>query len=87
MRCGSPSKPHIHSAFADWLKGEDEWKQVGRFRYCSFCGSLHPEDFQTAKDEGGKVSQTVKSYKFYISHMHAANSGRAKFYKWHEEGD
>ena len=84
MRCGSPEKPSPDSPFVEALKGDDEWRHRGRFRYCSFCGSMHPDDAQQALMEGARVLQTTKSYKRYIrDHPDTDGGGRDKFYAWH----
>lgn len=60
-------------------------------RTCTYCGSLHEEDFQdilthyVAGDPGYKFEQTQKGYKFYAHRPGVTNAseGGIKFYGWH----
>lgn len=49
---------------------EDTWKRghglIGQKRGCSYCGSMHPEDFLQAVRDGKEVGPTDKSYKAYL---------------------
>ena len=54
-------------------EGLDDWKGKGGIigqhavgRCCSFCGSLHPEDFMEKVREGWIVGGTDKNYKWYL---------------------
>lgn len=38
-----------------------------RSRHCSFCGSLHPDDFMRLVEEGWVVGPTDKNYKAYLA--------------------
>lgn len=60
-------------------------------RCCSFCGSLHPDDFidimyrYVAREEGVKFSTTTKGYKLYGNRAGVQNAGDGgiKFYTNH----
>lgn len=45
---------------------EDAWREERGYRFCSYCGSCHPEDFFKAVEAGAKVTPTDKNYKAYI---------------------
>lgn len=42
----------------------DTWRSD---RTCSYCGSMHPDDFMQAIRDGKVIGPTDKSYKFYIT--------------------
>lgn len=50
------------------LPDTDLWqvRRPGLPRTCSFCGSVHPEDFLKLAAEGAKLTPTDKAYKVYI---------------------
>lgn len=50
---------------------------IGQARGCSYCGSMHPDDFMQAMREGKELGVTDKNYKAYVDHQ----SG--KFYYQH----
>lgn len=59
-----------------------------RARHCSWCGSLHPDDFLQRVEEGWVVGPTDKSYKLYLEDQQGAQ--HTKFYTPHlspEQGD
>lgn len=64
-------------------------------RCCSFCGSLHPDDWlRLMKDAADMSSETVidptdKGYKFYVRQKGVKNAseGGIKFYTWHIPSD
>lgn len=70
---------------------EDTWRKVGRDRCCSYCGSLHPDDFfaicrEASKPDGAaEVEGTDKGYKLYArwSDTGNASKGGIKFYTHH----
>jgi hypothetical protein len=73
-------------------EGLDRWRiKANGDRTCSFCGSLHPEDFAAiaeayAKGEPGvHFDTTTKSYKRYASRAGVQNAshGGIKFYAAH----
>jgi hypothetical protein len=77
-----------------WKHGEglDHWRtEKNGDRCCSFCGSLHPDDFmrlvtQAAEDGSDvQIEPSDKSYKVYVSRPSVPNAseGGIKFYKWH----
>lgn len=74
--------------FGPWPREEnlDKWEKRGGndHRSCSFCGSMHPEDFLKAVKDHEEIGPTDKSYKFYV------DNHRGKFYTQHlspEQGD
>lgn len=50
---------------------KDTWRDhvglAGQKRGCSYCGSMHPDDFMQAIRDGHQVGPTDKSYKAYLS--------------------
>lgn len=77
--------------FGPWERAEnlDTWDEHpglgmsgSTYRGCSFCGSLHPNDFMAAIKAGDIVGPTDKSYKAYIKHADQP-SDYAKFYYQH----
>ena len=47
--------------------GLDTWRDRNGERSCSFCGSLHPDDFMAAvRDRRVVVGPTDKNYKVYV---------------------
>ena len=50
-------------------------------RSCSYCGSLHPDDFLAAIREGAEIGPTDKSYKAYVEWPNSPSRG--KFYYQH----
>lgn len=74
----------------EYKEGLDTWEQVGNDRVCSFCGSLHPEDFEAVlkrviEDETCSILQSDKSYKVYVNRPEVPNAsaGAIKYYKQH----
>jgi hypothetical protein len=74
----------------------DHWQKVGNDRVCSFCGSLHPDEFETflhqyLADKTGEIhlETTDKPYKVYARRPGIANAGEGaiKFFKWHVSDD
>lgn len=91
FRCGSrDSNPIADCQFP----GPDVWLQhKNGDRVCSFCGSLHPDDFVEiirlkADGQGGDVHRSDKGYKWYAQRAGVTNAmnGGIKFYTWHGEG-
>ena len=71
---------------------EDTWRVLPNGdRTCSFCGSLHPDDWtRLSKDVLDSTSETWiersdKGYKFYVHQKGVRNDleGGIKFYTWH----
>lgn len=89
MRCGSRDQnPVADRAFP----GDDTWETRGDgTRVCSFCGSLHEDDFidivehYVKGDEGYSFDPSTKAYKFYAHRPGTSNGsvGGIKFYTWH----
>jgi len=84
--CGSRRQPgRVGDEDVDvWLK------RPNGDRCCSYCGSLHPGDFEAAlkdaadPDSNVRVSQSDKRYKWYIDgRVQNAGEGGIKFYTWH----
>lgn len=97
MTCGSRMRQ-----FGPWEHKEklDHWDQfkTNKQRVCSFCGSLHFDDFHTlvklaaTAPEDGDYLTTVsieladnKDYKVYVHQPEVRNAheGGIKFYMWH----
>lgn len=74
-----------------WERGDDldtwdirEQMHKGlRARHCSFCGSLHPDDFMRLVEQGWIVGPTDKSYKAYLGSPDGAHDLETKFYYQH----
>ncbi|KRS17544.1 hypothetical protein [Roseovarius indicus] len=86
--CGSPSPR--------FTPGPDTWIRCPNGdRVCSFCGSLHPEDFERLakeaadKDSSTFIDPTTKQYKWYVrrDEVPNASAGGIKFYSWHAPTD
>ncbi len=72
--------PRREGGLGPWERGEglDSWLPGSTFagarteyegvrlRHCSFCGSLHPDDFVALVEKGYTVGPTDKSYKVYL---------------------
>ncbi len=48
------------------MKKSDVWEKRGGLRCCSFCGSLHPDDFMDALEKRRSIATTSKNYKVYV---------------------
>lgn len=90
--------PGADSPFKPPFNGEAHWRtEDNGDRTCSYCGSLHPDDFldimqrYAAGEEGYTFSLTDKSYKVYAKRPGVVNAsmGGIKFYGAHavEEDD
>jgi hypothetical protein len=88
--------PRRMSEVGPWKYAEnlDSWRHVGNDRVCSFCGSLHPADFEAVlqriiSDERCSVSLSDKGYKIYINRPEVRNAseGAIKYYKQHNYTD
>lgn len=66
----------------DKIENIDCWQYRGEKiaafdnRYCSYCGSLHPDVFISLAQKGNEITPTDKNYKAYVE-------GGGKFYFWH----
>lgn len=87
-----PRGPGPDSPFAAPMNGEMTWgTRSNGDRTCSYCGSLHPDDFldimrrYAAGEAGYRFSLTDKSYKVYASRAGVKNAseGGIKFYGHH----
>ena len=64
---------------------EDIWQSRNIFqnpnldKYCSYCGSLHPQIFLDLVEKGAELIPTDKDYKAYITFKKI----ETKFYFWH----
>lgn len=81
MNCGDGHLPDT------WDRGPDGC------RTCSYCGSLHPDDFMricrlAAEDERYSVEPSDKRYKVYVKQPDVRNAGEGgiKFYMQHVVG-
>jgi hypothetical protein len=60
------------SDFGPWerTEGLDDYEPghglIGQPRGCTFCGSMHPDDFMDAVRAGLTIGVTSKSYKLYV---------------------
>ncbi|AGY57134.1 hypothetical protein [Gloeobacter kilaueensis] len=69
----------------------DHWAKRGADRVCSYCGSMHPDEFvaflRRAADpaQPDRLGLTDKNYKLYVHRPGVSNAGQGaiKFYKWH----
>lgn len=63
------------------VEDEDTWRDtggiIGQKGACSYCGSMHPEDFMDAARDGKEIGPTDKSYKVYVG------DHEGKFYTHH----
>lgn len=86
--------PRRMNEFGPWKYKEnlDIWNKRGPDRVCSFCGSMHPEDFEkflqkVIEDESLAIEHSDKSYKIYIrdfnNERNGVNKGAIKYYKQH----
>jgi hypothetical protein len=87
-----PRGPGPDSPFKAPFDGKAEWsRRPNGDRTCSYCGSLHPDDFldimrrYAAREAGYRFSLTTKSYKAYASRpgVQNASEGGIKFYGHH----
>lgn len=75
--------PRRVSEFGPWDRNavDDAWT---RDKTCSFCGSMHPDEFMRLAGSGTMLTPTDKDYKVYVvqdGHKHS------KFYFQHLSGD
>lgn len=88
--------PRRMSEIGPWKYEEnlDEWFfELNGDRTCSFCGSLHPDDFINIcqkivnREPGYSLDHSDKSYKVYVRQPNISNAsqGGIKFYKQHVE--
>lgn len=87
-----PRGPGADSPFKAPMNGEMTWRtEPNGDRCCSYCGSLHPDDFldimqrYAAGEEGYHFDLTTKSYKVYARRpgVQNASQGGIKFYGHH----
>ncbi len=90
------SEPDQHmtcwSRVNDWgpqerKEGLDEWRKHGPDRSCSFCGSMHPDDFlswclRVVEPDSDVEIDLGKPGKFYVRRKGATDTS-IKFYSWH----
>lgn len=71
---------------------KDTWRmRPNGDRCCSFCGSLHPDDWLRLMKEAAdpeketSIEMSTKTYKFYVRQkgVSSATEGGIKFYTWH----
>lgn len=56
---------------------------IGQGRGCSYCGSMHPDDFLEALREGAELGVADKNYKAYVSGYRNNGDNGGKFYYQH----
>lgn len=75
---------------------QDHWRELPNGDHtCSFCGSMHPKDFERLVVDAANpelatmLDMTTKAYKFYIRQAGVKNAseGAFKFYSWHIADD
>ncbi len=93
--------PRLHTCgrriadYGPWERGEllDRWRILPNGdRTCSFCGSLHHDDFyklvvaSLELDSPVRIEQSDKTYKVYVHRPDVLNAsqGGIKFYKHHD---
>lgn len=95
MECGRRRESFISKSFP----GPDHWQKfkTNSHRVCSYCGSLHPDDFfamvktasETPEDvdymTAVRIEPSDKSYKIYVHSpgVRNAHEGGIKFYTQH----
>lgn len=88
--------PRRMTDFGPWEREEglDGFKPgggiIGQGRGCTFCGSMHPDDFMEAVREGAEIGPTDKRYKAYVEGYRKNGSNGGKFYFAHlspKQGD
>lgn len=57
------------------LPAEDSWINRDGHKRCSYCGSLHPDEFMAALEAGERVVPTDKNYKAYL-HLPNPDAGK-----------
>lgn len=91
QRCPRRGESMNPNAFNGHLPTPDRW-DIGPdgFRTCSYCGSLHWDDFMqivriATKDDRYRVEPSTKRYKIYVSQpdVRNASEGAIKFYTAH----
>lgn len=101
MTCGRRSDTYVGGipVHQDTGEGKDHWDKFKRIdnRVCSFCGSLHPDDFfrlvreaaetsiNTPYSESVNIERSDKGYKIYVHQpgVRNAHEGGIKFYMQH----
>lgn len=66
--------------------GKAEWEYRGKWRACSHCGSMNPDDvIKAVKEDVATIEPTTKDYKKYIRLNGVKNpkEGPIKFYTQH----
>jgi len=69
--------------FGPWKREEnlDHWerrKDGADVRKCSFCGSMHPDDFMAAAKAGAELGPTHKSSKVHVHDLPSTAPGRLR---------
>ncbi len=81
--------PRRMTEFGPWKREEGlddfatEHGIIGQGRGCTFCGSMHPDDFMEAVREGAEIEPTDKSYKVYVRGYKNDGPNGGKFYFKH----
>lgn len=84
------SSIHVGENLDSYEKGHGV---IGQKRGCTYCGSMHPDDFMDAVREGKEIGPTDKSYKFYVDDhagkfytSHLSPEQGHEFWQLHKEG-
>ena len=89
---GGPIKQHCPRSgemFQHPDGGESEWRYIrdDDVLTCSYCGSIHPDEFMAQVRSGSPIGATDKSYKAYVEEMSSREPVRMdhapKFYYQH----
>lgn len=81
--------PRRMAEYGPWKKEEglDGWSKghgiIGQGRGCTFCGSMHPDDFMEAMREGATLGVADKDYKAYVEGYKNNGPNGGKFYYQH----
>ncbi len=85
--CPRRSEP---GQFGHGIENEDYWYRRKKDRTCSYCGSMHPEDFnqvllRVITDPACTIDISDKPYKIYINRpeVHNSDDGALKYYTQH----
>lgn len=86
QRCPRRDESVNPDAYGDGTDTPDQWRKDGDWLTCSYCGSLHPDEFMTICREGTQeLGPTDKNYKVYVAGLNVRGAG--KFYFQHLSED
>lgn len=88
--CGSgPAGGHARTCLLFGGAKPDSYREREGHMVCSYCGSLHEDDFWQCVDAGEELGPTDKSYKVYVGRSkkfyfkHLSESGMHKFVEYY----